>query len=110
MYTTVGHYYWFALRPVMSLANFKLPIFARGTRVNFTQQYGKNRQRCPKNKFYYAVWQLLLYYCREFLSKILSVYSTFCHLVLGILITIFSFLQVFEDICTLSLYFIYLYK
>ena len=27
-----------------------------------TQQYGKNRQRCEQNKFYYAVWQLLLYY------------------------------------------------
>ena len=23
--------------------------FARRTRVNFTQQYGKNRQRCQKN-------------------------------------------------------------
>ena len=29
---------------------------------NFTQQYGKNRQRCQQNKFYYAVWQLLLYF------------------------------------------------
>ena len=28
---------------------------------NFTQQYGKNRQRCQQNTFYYAVWQLLLY-------------------------------------------------
>ena len=26
MYTTVGHYYWFALRPAVSHANFKLPI------------------------------------------------------------------------------------
>ena len=26
MYTTVGHYYWFMLRPVVSHANFKLPI------------------------------------------------------------------------------------
>ena len=47
--------------------------FSRRTWVNFTQQYRKNRQRRPKNKFYYAVWQLLLYYCREFPSKILSV-------------------------------------
>ena len=47
--------------------------FARRTWVNFTQQYGKNCQRCQQNKFYYAVWQLLLYYCREFPSKILSV-------------------------------------
>ena len=47
--------------------------FARRTWVNFTQQYGKNRQRCQQNKFYYAVWQLLLYYYREFPSKILSV-------------------------------------
>ena len=37
---------------------------------NFTQRYGKDRQRCQKNKFYYAVWQLLLYYYREFPSKI----------------------------------------
>ena len=36
--------------------------FARRTWVNFIQQYGKNRQRCQQNKFYYAVWQLLLYY------------------------------------------------
>ena len=33
--------------------------FARRIWVNFTQQYGKNRQRCQQNKFYYAVWQLL---------------------------------------------------
>ena len=38
--------------------------------MNFTQQYGKNRQRCQKNTFYYAVWQLLLYYYGEFASKI----------------------------------------
>ena len=49
--------------------------FARRTWVNFTQQYGKNRQSCQQNKFYYAVWQLLLYYYREFSSKILCV----CH-------------------------------
>ena len=47
--------------------------FARRTWVDFTQQYGKNRRRCQQNKFYYAVWQLLLYYYREFPSKILSV-------------------------------------
>ena len=47
--------------------------FGRRTWVNFIQQYGKNRQRCQQNKFYYAVWQLLLYYYREFPSKILSV-------------------------------------
>ena len=47
--------------------------FTRRTRVNFTQQYGKNRQRCQKHTFFYAVWQLLLYFCREFPSKILSV-------------------------------------
>ena len=41
--------------------------FARRTWVHFTQQYGKNRQSCQQNKFYYAVWQLLLYYYREFL-------------------------------------------
>ena len=41
--------------------------------MNFTQQYGKNRQRCQQNKFYCAVWQLLLYFYREFPSKILSV-------------------------------------
>ena len=47
--------------------------FARRTWVNFTQQYGKSRQTCQQNKFYYDVWQLLLYYYREFPSKILSV-------------------------------------
>ena len=41
--------------------------------VSFTQQYGKNRQRCQQNIYYYAVLQLLLYFCREFPSKILSV-------------------------------------
>ena len=46
--------------------------FARRTWVNFTQQYGKNRQRCQENKFYYAVRQLLLFYYKEFPSKILS--------------------------------------
>ena len=40
--------------------------FARQTRVNFTQQYRKNRQRFQRNKFYHAAWQLLLYYYREF--------------------------------------------
>ena len=48
--------------------------FARRTWVNFTQQYRKNRQRCQQNKFYYALWQFLLYFYREFPSKILSVY------------------------------------
>ena len=48
--------------------------FTRRTWVNFTRQYGKNRQRCQQNGFYYAVWQLLLYFYREFPSKILSVY------------------------------------
>ena len=47
--------------------------FARRTWVNFTQQYGENRQRWQGNKFYYAVWQLLLYFYREYPSKILSV-------------------------------------
>ena len=46
--------------------------FARRTWVNFTHQYGKN-QRCQEKTSYYAVWQLLLYYYREFPSKILSV-------------------------------------
>ena len=50
--------------------------FARRTWVNFTQQYGKNRRRYQKNKFYYAVWQLLPYYYREFPSKILSVWAS----------------------------------
>ena len=49
--------------------------FARRTWVNFTQQYGKNRQSCQQNIFHYAVWQLLLYFYREFPSKILSVYE-----------------------------------
>ena len=44
--------------------------------MNFTQQCGKNRQRCQQNTFYYAVWQLLLYFYREFPSKILSVRSS----------------------------------
>ena len=41
--------------------------------MNFTQQYGKNRQRYQQNTYYYVVWQLLLYFYREFPSKILSV-------------------------------------
>ena len=49
--------------------------FSRRTWVNITQQYGKNRQRCQQNKFYYAVWQLLYYY-REFPSKILSMHKS----------------------------------
>ena len=64
-----GNYY-------LSHGGFKLICigkFARRTWVNFTQQYGKNRQRCQQNKFYYAVWQLLRYFYREFYSKILSV-------------------------------------
>ena len=47
--------------------------FSRQTWVNLTQQYAKNRQKCQQNAFYYAVWQLLLYFYREFPSKILSV-------------------------------------
>ena len=47
--------------------------FARRTWVNFTQQYRKIRQMCQQNTFYYAVWHLLLYFYREFSSKILSV-------------------------------------
>ena len=43
--------------------------------MNFTQQYGKNCQRCQKNKFHYDVWQLLLCYYREFSSKVLSVWA-----------------------------------
>ena len=46
--------------------------FARRTSVNFTQQYGKNRQTCQENTFYYAAWKLLLYFYREFPLKILS--------------------------------------
>ena len=49
--------------------------FARRTWVNFTQQYGKNRQRWQQNTFYYAVWQLLLYFYREFLKNSLRVLS-----------------------------------
>ena len=63
-----------------SHSDFKLTCiekFSRRTWVNFTQQYGKDRQRCQQNKFYYAVWQLLLYYYREFPSKMLSVYQEF---------------------------------
>ena len=47
--------------------------FASRTWVNVAQQYGKNRQSSQQNTFYYAVWQLLLYFYREFPSKILSV-------------------------------------
>ena len=42
--------------------------------MNFTKQYRKNRQRCQENEFYSVVWQLLLYFYKEFPSKILSVY------------------------------------
>ena len=51
--------------------------FARRTWMNFSQQYGKNRRRYRKNKFYYAAWHLLLYFYREIPSKILSVYRFF---------------------------------
>ena len=44
--------------------------FSTRTWVNFTQQYGKNRQRCQQNPFYHAVWHLLLYFYREFPSEI----------------------------------------
>ena len=53
--------------------------FARRTWVNFSQQYGKNCQRCRKNKFYYAAWQLLLYFYREIPSKILSLWFRRIH-------------------------------
>ena len=49
--------------------------FARRTWLYFAQQYGKNRQRCQQNTFYYAVWQSLLYFYKEIPSKILSVYN-----------------------------------
>ena len=49
--------------------------FARRTWVNFTQQYGKTCERCQQNKFYYAVWHLLLHYYRKFSLKILSVHN-----------------------------------
>ena len=53
--------------------------FARRTWVNFTQKYGKNRQRCQQNTFYYAVWQLLLNFYREFPSKILFVHAAWVY-------------------------------
>ena len=37
--------------------------------MNFSQQYRKNRQRCRQNKFYYAVWQLLLYFIEKFAQE-----------------------------------------
>ena len=40
--------------------------FTRWTWVNFTQQYGENRQRFQQNIFCYAIWKLLLYFYREF--------------------------------------------
>ena len=49
--------------------------FVRRTCVIFTQQYGKNRQRCQQNTYYYAVWHLLLHFYREFPSKTLSVWN-----------------------------------
>ena len=66
-----GNYY----SPHVEFKPICIGKFARRAWVNFTQQYGKNRQRCQQNKFYYAVWQLLLYYYREFPSKIFSVQS-----------------------------------
>ena len=57
--------------------------------MNFIQQYGKNRHRCQQNTHYYAVWQLLLYFYREFPSKILSVYAvTECKIVIFSIIEI----------------------
>ena len=52
--------------------------------MNFTQQYGKNRQRCQQNTLCYAVRQLLLYFYREFPSKMheenITVYHSFIKL------------------------------
>ena len=52
-----GNYY----RPHREFNLICLGKFSTWTWVNFTQQYGKNRQTCQRNTFYYAVWQLLLY-------------------------------------------------
>ena len=57
--TLYGNYY----------GNYYREIF----QTDLSEQYGKNRQRCQQNTFYYAVSQLLLYFYREFPSKILSV-------------------------------------
>ena len=54
--------------------------FARRTWVNFTQQYGKNRQRCQQNKF-------------------IMLYGSYCY------IFIENFPQKFSP-CTFSIYFI----
>ena len=44
-----------------------------GLEWNSLNSMGKIAKRGQENKFYYAAWQLLLYYYREFPSKILSV-------------------------------------
>ena len=51
-----------------------METFAKHTQVSFTEQYGKNPQRGCQEQFFYPVWELFLYACREFPSKILSVY------------------------------------
>ena len=43
--------------------------FAKSTWMNFTQKYGKNRQRCQQNKFYYAVWQYCYIIIENFPQK-----------------------------------------
>ena len=68
--------------------------FARRTWVNFTQQYGKNRQRDQENKFYYAVWQLLLYHYREFPSKFFLSFFQFLDVK-----TLGRFLIIHVDLC-----------
>ena len=102
-----GNYY----RPHREFDLICIGKFVRQTWANFDQQYGKNRQRCQQNKFYYAVWQLLLYYYRESPSKILSLYRNWYHsltasnfggnrLCLNILFLFFSKMQI--DVNTLT--------
>ena len=55
-------------------ANMYREIFQ--THLNeFHSTVWENRQKCQQNTFYYAVWQLFLYFHREFPLKILSVYA-----------------------------------
>ena len=81
---------------------------SRRTWVNFTQQYGKNCQRCQQNTHYYAVWQLLLYFYREFVAifTTLSVVIWFSTGTVGIfatLVYVFTMRVIIYDILSMAI-------
>ena len=93
-----GNYY----PPLEELQLICIGKFASRTWVNFTQQYGKNRQRYQQNTFYYAVWQLLLYYYRELPSKIFSV-SKRLYQIFATFVYVFTMRMVIYDILSMAI-------